>query len=473
MLTHHQFATVKSVQPADRDAKLLSLFEESERKNRERNRPLADRMRPRTLDEFMGQEEFLGKGRLLRRMLDAQRISSVIFYGPPGTGKTTLARLIADHVRGVFVQLNAADCGIKEVREVIDGARDRAAMDATQTVLFLDEIHHFNRTQQDILLPHVENGTIVLVGATTANPFFAINAPLVSRSQIFAFEPLIGEEVITLLRRALADPERGFGARAIEVSEEALEHWATSCDGDARRALTALDIAVSSFPEDASIVIDQQVAEDSIQRKAIVYDGTGDEHYDVASAFIKSMRGSDPDAAIYWLARMLEAGEDPRFIARRIVIFASEDVGCADPAALLVATAAAQAVEMVGLPEAQLNLAQAVIHQATAPKSNASAQAIWQAREDVRQRRTQPVPKHLRDKHYAGAKRLGHGEGYVSPHSEGSASQNQEYMTVPVTYYHPTQRGREAQIARYLNEIKGLGESTGQEGTTGERDEQR
>lgn len=407
-------------------------------------------MRPRSIDEFVGQEEFLGDGKLLRRMLQAKQITSVIFYGPPGTGKTTLARLIADHVQGRFIQLNAADCGVKEVRQVIDEARDHSARDGMRTVLFLDEMHHFNRTQQDILLPHVENGTIVLVGATTQNPFFAINAPLVSRSQIFAFKSHTTEDIEKLLRRSLSDPERGFGKRKITVSDDAIAHWATTSDGDARRALTALDIAVSSFPANQSIVIDQQVAEDSIQRKAVVYDKTGDEHYDVASAFIKSMRGSDPDAAVYWLARMIEAGEDPRFIARRIVIFASEDVGCADSMGLVVAMAAAKAVEFVGLPEAQLNLSHAVIYLATAPKSNASAQAIWKSLDDVRHQRTQPVPKHLRDSHYGGAKKLGHGEGYQSPHLYAPGELDQKYLSVPVTYYHPTTNGHEAEIKKRM-----------------------
>lgn len=433
----------------------MGLFQEIEKRNQDRNRPLADRMRPRSIDEFVGQEEFLGEGKLLRRMLNAKQITSVIFYGPPGTGKTTLARLIADHVQGRFVQLNAADCGVKEVRQVIDEARDHSARDGMRTVLFLDEMHHFNRTQQDILLPHVENGTIVLVGATTQNPFFAINAPLVSRSQIFAFKPHTTEDIVKLLRRAISDPERGFGRRKITASDDAIAHWATTSDGDARRALTALDIAVSSFPANQPIVIDQQVAEDSIQRKAVVYDKTGDDHYDVASAFIKSMRGSDPDAAVYWLARMIEAGEDPRFIARRIVIFASEDVGCADSMGLVVAMAAAKAVEFVGLPEAQLNLSHAVIYLATAPKSNASAQAIWKSLDDVRHQRTQPVPKHLRDSHYGGAKKLGHGEGYQSPHQHAPGELDQTYLSVPVKYYHPTTHGHEAEIKKRMEESKG------------------
>jgi putative ATPase len=428
----------------------LSLFREIERKNKDAHRPLADRMRPRTLDEFVGQSSFLGPGKLLRRMLEARRITSVIFYGPPGTGKTTLARLIAEHVDACFVSLNAADSSVKEVRQVIDEAKDRAEGDGRQTLLFLDEIHHFNRTQQDILLPHVENGTIVLIGATTQNPFFSINAPLVSRSQIFGFSAHTPDDVKDLLRRAIRDKARGFGHREIEINDDALDLWATLCDGDARRALTALDIAVRSMPTSAPIRIDRSVAEDSIQRKAVVYDRTGDDHYDVASAFIKSMRGSDPDAAIYWLARMLEAGEEVRFITRRLVIFASEDIGCADPMSLVIAQSVAAATEMVGLPEAQLILAQGVIHLATAPKSNASAKAIWQAREDVKAHRSQPVPTHLRDSHYRGAKQLGHGEGYLSPHDHAEGVADQTYLSVPTKFYQPTDQGHEAVIKDWL-----------------------
>jgi putative ATPase len=432
----------------------LSLFHEIERKNKDAHRPLADRMRPRTLDEFVGQTEFLGPGKLLRRMLEARRITSVIFYGPPGTGKTTLARLIAEHVDACFVSLNAADSSVKEVRQVIDDAKERAEGDGRQTLLFLDEIHHFNRTQQDILLPHVENGTIVLIGATTQNPFFSINAPLVSRSQVFGFQPHTPDDVKQLIERAIKDKARGFGQRSIEITSEALDLWATLCDGDARRALTALDIAVRSLPATGTIRIDQQVAQDSIQRKAVVYDQTGDEHYDVTSAFIKSMRGSDPDAAIYWLARMLEAGEDARFIARRLVIFASEDIGCADPMALVVAQSAASAVEFIGLPEGQLNLAQAVIHLATAPKSNASAKAIWSAREDVKKNRTQPVPMHLRDRHYQGAKQLGHGAGYIYPHNHAEGLVNQTYLSIPTQFYQPTDHGHEAAIKEQLAKFR-------------------
>jgi putative ATPase len=411
-------------------------------------------MRPRTLEEFLGQESFLAEGKLLRRMLLADRISSVLFYGPPGTGKTTLAHLIANHSKSRFVELNAAACGVKEVRSVIDEARDHIASTSQRTLLFLDELHHFNRTQQDILLPDVENGTITLIGATTQNPFFAINAPLISRSQIFQFHALSQEQIAGLLRRAIDDRERGLGKLALTVTDDAIDHWAITSDGDARRALTALEIAALSFPAGTKIVIDKQVAEDSIQRKAIVHDATGDEHFDLASAFIKSMRGSDPDAAIYWLARMLEAGEEVRFITRRLVIFASEDVGCADPMSLVVATAAHTAAEFVGLPECQLNLAQAVLHLATAPKSNSATAAISAARKDVAEGRTVAVPTHLRDSHYQGARQLGHGAGYKYPHDFAGGVVAQDYLPVSVQYYHPTGRGYEAKIAQRLAELR-------------------
>ena len=365
----------------------MDLFQSQRTQNLKQVEPLAVRMRPRTLDEFSGQEHFLGPGKLLRRMLQADRLTSVIFYGPPGTGKTTLAQLVAFHTKSYFEQLNAASVGVKEVRAVIDAAKDRLSNSGLRTVLFLDEIHRFNRAQQDILLPDVESGQILLVGATTENPFFSVNSPLVSRSQVFQFSSLTTEQIKTLVRRAVADPERGFGKLNIQLDEEALEHWATICDGDARRALTALEIAVLSLQTENQqlLHINLDVAEQSIQQKAIVYDGTGDEHYDAASALIKSMRGSDPDAALYWIARMLEAGEDPRFIARRIAILASEDIGNADPQALLVAHAAYDIVERIGMPECRITLSQAAIYMATAPKSNAAIMAIDAAMKDVRE----------------------------------------------------------------------------------------
>ena len=410
-------------------------------------------MRPRTVDEFVGQEHFFGEGKLLRRMLVADRLSSLVFYGPPGTGKTALAQVIAQHTKSRFRVLNATASGTKEVRELLETARRDLELHGERTILFVDEIHRFNKAQQDVLLPDVEEGVVILIGATTENPFFAINTPLLSRSQIFTFEPLTREHIKTLVRRALLDKERGLGDTPVNLHENALEFLAEMSDGDARRALTALEIGVkSSTTEPVEFTV--EVAQDSIQRKLINYDPTGDTHYDLASAFIKSMRGSDPDAAIYWLARMLEGGEDPRFIARRIVILASEDVGNADPRALLVATAAWQALEMVGMPEAQLTLAQAVIYLATAPKSNSATTAIGAARDDVRNGRTIPVPKHLRDASYRGAKQFEHGKGYQYAHDGEGGFVAQDYLGVDKTYYEPTDRGYEAEIAERLAEWK-------------------
>ncbi|HEY7117236.1 MAG TPA: replication-associated recombination protein A [Tepidisphaeraceae bacterium] len=433
----------------------MDLFADVRKKNLASAAPLAVRMRPRSLDEFVGQRHFLGPGKLLRRMLEADRLSSVIFYGPPGTGKTTLAQLIANYSKSHFEQVNAAAVGVKEVRAILETAKERLANAGQRTVLFLDEIHRFNRAQQDILLPDVENGLILLVGATTENPFFAVNSPLVSRSQIFQFAPIGEEDIRQLVRRAIADTERGFGKLKLTVDDEAINHWAVTSDGDARRALTALEIAVLSLLAEnpnAELHITLAVAEESIQRKAIVYDPIGDEHYDAASALIKSMRGSDPDAAVYWVARMLEAGEDPRFIARRIAILASEDIGNADPHALVVAAAAFDVVEKIGMPEAQLTLGQAAIYMATAPKSNASAMAIWGAMADVREGRTLPVPRHLRDTHYKGSKRLGHGQGYQYAHDHEGGYIKQDYLGVEKQYYTPTDRGYEAEIARRLEQ---------------------
>jgi putative ATPase len=447
----------------------MDLFADSRKKNLDRVAPLAVRMRPRTLDEFVGQQHFLGPGKLLRRMLEADRLMSVIFYGPPGTGKTTLAQLIAQYTKSHFEQMNAAAVGVKDVRAVLDAAKERLGNGGKRTVLFLDEIHRFNRAQQDILLGDVEAGLILLVGATTENPFFAVNSPLVSRSQIFQFAPLTEEEIVGLLRRAIADPERGYGNLNIQIDDDALEHWARTSDGDARRALTALEIAVLSTTgfqpvtgaehglkahATGAVHITLDVAEQSIQRKAIVYDSTGDEHYDAASALIKSMRGSDPDAAVYWVARMLEAGEDPRFIARRIAILASEDIGNADPNAIVVAASCYSIVERIGMPEAQLTLGQAAIYMAMAPKSNASAMAIWTAMQDVREGRTIPVPKHLKDTHYKGSARLAHGKDYKYAHDFAGGFVEQDYLGIDITYYEPTDRGFEAELTRRLHELK-------------------
>jgi len=455
----------------------MDLFHESRQKNLARAAPLAVRMRPRTLEEFVGQQHFLGPGKLLRRMLEADRLTSVIFYGPPGTGKTTLAQLVATYTKSHFEQVNAAAVGVKEVRAILDAARERLGNSGERTVLFLDEIHRFNRAQQDILLPDVEAGHVLLVGATTENPFFAINSPLVSRSQIFQFAPITEEDIRALIQRAMADPERGFGKIQIRLDPEAMDLWATMSDGDARRALMALEVAVLSLQAEKAdketgrqgdketgkskesdnlheLHITLDVAEQSMQRKAIVYDATGDEHYDAASALIKSMRGSDPDAAVYWVARMLEAGEDPRFIARRIAILASEDIGNADPQAIVVASAAYDIVERIGMPEAQLTLGQAAIYMAIAPKSNASATAIWTAMSDVKNGRTLPVPKHLKDTHYAGSKRLGHGTEYKYAHDFEGGIVRQDYLGVDKRYYEPTERGFEADIARRLVAIR-------------------
>lgn len=436
---------------------MAGLWDQRKQENLQRAEPLAMRMRPRKLDEFIGQDHLLGEGRMLRRMLQADRLTSVIFYGPPGTGKTTLAKLIAEYTQRRFEQANAVAVGVKEVREILDRARDHLAMDGKQTILFLDEIHRFNRAQQDVLLGDVERGVVTLIGATTENPYFAINSALVSRSQVFQFELHDPTQILSILKRALTDPLRGFGKINIQVTDEALNHWATICDGDARRALTALEIAVLSggavAESDQAIAIDLTVAQESIQRKAIVYDGTGDDHYDTVSAFIKSMRGSDPDAAIYWLAKMLAAGEDPRFIARRIAILASEDVGNADPRAISVAAAAYDITERIGMPECQLTLAQAVIYMATAPKSNACTVAIGQAMSDVKSGRTVQVPRHLRDGHYAGAKALGNAVGYQYAHNSETGYVDQEYLGVDVQYYKPTQRGYEQRISQFLQWI--------------------
>ena len=420
-------------------------------------RPLAARMRPRTLEEYVGQEQFLGEGKLLRRMLLADRLSSLIFYGPPGCGKTALAHVIANQTKSKFKPLNAVSANLKEVREVLVEARELLEDDGRRTILFLDEIHRFNRSQQDVLLPDVEDGVVILVGATTQNPFFSINTPLLSRSQIFTFEPLTRGHTERVLLNALADRERGYGDIPVTLTDGAMAFLCEICDGDARRALTALEIGVKSSPDPtaaAPLIFDLALAQDSIQRKVLDFDPTGDTHYDLASAFIKSLRGSDPQAGVYWLARMLESGEDPRFVARRLVIFASEDVGNADPQAVLVANAAWDAVERVGLPECRLSLSHAVCYLATAPKSNAATVAIAAATKDVKEGRTLPVPKHLRDGHYGGAKQFGHGTGYQYAHDGDGAWVDQEYVPSDVTYYTPSDRGFEATIRERMAEIE-------------------
>ncbi|MEJ5226964.1 replication-associated recombination protein A [Thermodesulfovibrio sp.] len=410
----------------------MNLFEE--KSSELKNKPLAFRMSPRNLEEYVGQRHLIGEGKLLRRAIDSDRITSLILYGPPGSGKTALARVIANKTKAIFQWLNASTLSIEEIRRNLSFARQRSPR-SEKTILFIDEIHRLNRVSQDAFLPDVEEGNVILIGATTENPFFYLTSALVSRSHIFELKPLEDEEVLEILKRALSDKERGLGNLNIDITDEALWHIAKSSEGDARKALSALEVAVFTTKEqDGVIKIDLKTAEESIQRKHIVYDKSGDQHYDTASAFIKSMRGSDPDATVYWLAKMIYGGEDPRFIARRIIIAASEDVGNADPMALVVANSAAQAVEMIGMPEARIILAQAALYVAKAPKSNACYRAIEAAMKDIEHERTLPVPEHLKDAHYSGAKKLGRGEGYKYPHDYGGYV-NQQYLPKKKKYY--------------------------------------
>jgi len=424
--------------------------------------PLAARMRPRTLDELAGQSHILAPGMLLRRAIEADRIQSLIFYGPPGVGKTSLAQVIARHTRTKFERLSGVESNVADMRRVLAGAANRLANTGQTTILFIDEIHRFNKAQQDILLPDVESGVVCLIGATTHNPFFFVNSPLVSRSQIFELQPLTVAELVDLLRRALADEERGLGFVKIEADEAALKHLATVADGDARKALNSLEIAAltTSPGADGILRINLAVAEACIQKKAIVYDGDGDAHYDTISAFIKSMRGADVDAALYWLAKMIHAGEDPRFITRRMLICAAEDVGLADPMALVLAMAAHAAAEFTGWPEARIPIAEAVIYIATASKSNSACVAIDRALEDVRSGRTLAVPPHLRDANYAGAQRLGHGEDYKYAHDFPGHFVAQDYLGAARRFYEPTEQGSEKKIKERLekwrSQIEGL-----------------
>jgi len=412
----------------------MSLFNKDENvKN-----PLAYRMAPRILEEYAGQEHILGKGKLLRRAIEADRITSLILYGPPGTGKTALAQVIANKTHAHFEWLNAATVGLDELRRVIKKARAEKKA-GIKTILFLDEIHRFNKLQQDALLPDVEDGNITLIAATVENPFFYVNSALLSRSQVFELKPLLTEDILKILRRALSDKEKGIGNLNISAEMGSLEHIAKMSDGDARKALSALEIAaLTTQPgEDGKITITKEIAEESIQKKAVVYDKKGDQHYDTISAFIKSMRGSDPDAAIYYLAKMLYAGEDPRFIARRVVICAAEDVGLKDPMALVLATSALRAIEFVGMPEARIPLAEAVIYIANAPKGNAAYVAIDEAMKDIAEEETMEVPDHLKGSNYPGAKKLGRGEGYKYPHDYPEGKVEQEYIKKKKKYYRP------------------------------------
>ncbi len=436
-----------------------TLFNKAERANLASAEPLAVRLRPRTLDEFVGQQHFIGPGKLLRRMLEAGRLTSLIFYGPPGTGKTSLAFAISNQTHAQFHYLSAPAATVADIRQIISQAKDRLAANGERTVLFIDEIHRFSRAQQDVLLDDVESGVLIFIGATTENPYFAVNSPLISRSTVFNFEPLNQQDILVLLKRAITDTDCGLGKLDIEADDVALKFLAAACDGDARKALTALEVGVlSQTPKLGKIKFDLQTAKDSIQQKAIYYDETGDTHYDLASAFQKSMRGSDPDAVVYWLARMIAGGEDVRFIARRIAVCAAEDVGNADPMATVLAAAAVQISEFVGLPEAQLPLAQAAIYVACAPKSNASSNAIWQAVADVQNQPTVPVPKHLKDSHYPAAKKAGIGADYKYPHSFPDGFVPQQYMPAEFKkkYYSPKDAGYEKDIRRYLQRLETL-----------------
>jgi putative ATPase len=435
----------------------MDLFSAASESRRQREAPLAARMRPRTLDEYIGQDEVVGEGRLLRRSIQADRLGSMIFYGPPGSGKTTLATVIANTTSAYYEALNAVTCGVQEIRRVIAEAKDRFNLQQQRTVVFIDEIHRFNKSQQDALLPAVEDGTILLIGATTENPYFEVNAPLISRCRIFRLRTLTSEEIRTLVEKAIVDKERGLGEYQVELAPDALEHLLQAAGGDARVALNGLELAVlTTDPDDSGVRhIDLRTIEDSLQQRSLNYDKDGQAHYDTISAFIKSMRGSDPQAAVYYLARMIEAGEDPRFIARRIVVHAAEDVGNADPQALLVATAAAQAVEFVGMPEAQIPLAQAVTYIATAPKSNAACVAIHAAVQDVREGRIGEIPPALRDAGHPGSKQFGNGVGYLYPHDYPGGFVPQQYLPKGLEdrrYYEPTDRGYERMIRERMEE---------------------
>ena len=438
----------------------MDLFEYSLQKRGTQDAPLAARMRPTTLEEFVGQEQIVGKDKLLYRAIKGDRLGSLIFYGPPGTGKTTLAKIIANTTKSEFVQINATTAGIKDIKDTVTAAKERLGMFGKKTILFIDEIHRFNKTQQDTLLPHVEDGTLVLIGATTENPYFEVNRALVSRSVIFSLEPLRQKDIVFLLRRALADEEKGLGSYHAKMDEDALDFLSNTANGDARAALNALELAVlTTDPDDDGMIhITLSVAEDCIQRRALQYDKGGDNHYDTISAFIKSMRGSDPDAALYYLAKMIYAGEDPKFIARRVVICAAEDLGNADPHALQVAVSAMQAVNFIGMPEGRIPLAQAVTYVSCAPKSNAAYLGIDKALADVRNVQIKGVPPHLRDGHYSGSHDLGNAIGYKYAHDYPNHYVEQQYLPdelVGTVYYDMSNNGVERRMKEHMKRLKG------------------
>ena len=436
----------------------MDLFDYMRETTYKKESPLADRMRPTTIEEVVGQKHIIGKDKLLYRAIKADKLSSVIFYGPPGTGKTTLAKVVANTTSSYFVQINATSSGKKEMEEVVSRAKDNLGMYGKKTILFIDEIHRFNKGQQDYLLPFVEDGTVILIGATTENPFFEVNGALISRSQIFELKPLSIDDIKDLITRALTDEEKGLGIYKADIDEDALEALADICGGDARHALNAIELAVltTDAGDDGKVHITMSVIEDCVQRKVVRFDKNGDSHYDTISAFIKSMRGSDPDAALYYLARMIYAGEDPKFIARRIMICASEDVGNADPQALQVAVAASLTVERVGLPEGQYALAQAASYVATAPKSNACC-GYFEALDEVRRSGSLPIPPHLQDAHYKGAEKLGRGTGYKYAHDYPNNYVKQQYLPYELTgreFYHPSGNGYEVKIREHMARIK-------------------
>ncbi|HET9002074.1 MAG TPA: replication-associated recombination protein A [bacterium] len=432
----------------------MELFERSRETTPDRSAPLAARMRPQSLEEIAGQSHLLGPDRLLRQAIERDALTSVILYGPPGTGKTSIAHVIALATHAHVETLNAVTAGVADLRRVIGEAHDRRALYGTRTILFIDEIHRFNKIQQDALLPYVEDGTVTLIGATTENPFFEVTSTLVSRSRVFTLEPLSAGDLEMILARAVSDP-RGLGPDRVELAPDAARYIAGVANGDARVALNILEVAAGATTPDADGVrrVQLAIAEEAGQRRALLYDRDGDAHYDMISAFIKSIRGSDPDAAVYWLARMLAAGEDPKFVARRLVVHAAEDIGLADPQALLIAVAAAHAVQFVGLPEARIPMAEAAIYLATAPKSNATVTAISRAWQDVEREQAHPVPQHLRDASYPGARRLGRGAGYAYPHDHPGGFVAQQYVPENVkdrTYYEPTAAGYEGEVRQRL-----------------------